>query len=61
MGTRGDIYTKDKHVGADLCWDMVVIGFWDPHLMCIFGFHIDDTDTSPYKQINPYLIISQNQ
>ena len=34
--TRGDPYKEENEVGAELCVDTGMLGFRDPHRMCVF-------------------------
>ena len=47
-GTSGYPYTEERKVGADICGDTGVLGFWDPIRICIFGIHAVDTGTAYY-------------
>ena len=57
-GTRGDNYTEEIEFGADLHGDMVVLGFWGPFRMSVFGVHDVGTCAVSFQGEDPRQIMS---
>ena len=54
-------YAEEIKVGADFCGDMVVIGFLDPYLMCVFDICTVDIDAASYDGSHPQKILHQHK
>ena len=50
---------EESKVGSELHGYIVVLGFWDPHRICVFGIHVVGTDTESYNGRYQHKIIYQ--
>ena len=59
-GKRGDPYTEEIKVDADLYRKTGVIYLLDPHIMCVFDISNVAIDTASYDGRHPHKILSLN-
>ena len=60
-GKRGDPYTEEIKVDADLYRKTGVIYLLDPHIMCVFDISNVAIDTASYDGRHPYKILSHRE
>ena len=53
LGTRSVTHTEEIEVGYDLRWDIGVLVFWDPRIICVFHVRVDYTDAESSEGRHP--------